>query len=226
VNNFVGQLLNFIILVSLITNSALSQDKKQSDLWLALGLVPLIGIISQVMPQVGITQIYRFLFISLPFFIGIILVMRTLKYSLNDIGFNLNNILIQILLSFEGMLLGPIGFLILLPQAFTQSLSFPVVVPPILILLFATGFTEEMAFRGVMQRAAQALGSWGWLYIAAVYAILQIGHRSLLFVLLALLISIYFGWIVKKTQSISGVILAHGLFNIGLYLILPHVYRG
>jgi len=58
------------------------------------------------------------------FFIGIILVMRTLKYSLNDIGFNLNNILIQILLSFEGMLLGPIGFLILLPQAFTQSLSF------------------------------------------------------------------------------------------------------
>jgi membrane protease YdiL (CAAX protease family) len=75
-----------------------------------------------------------------------------------------------------------------------------------------------------MQKASGVLGEYGWVYIAITYAALQIGQRSFLHCLLALAAGLAFGWTVKKTGSITGVSLAHGLINIGLYLVLPYIF--
>jgi uncharacterized protein len=119
--------------------------------------------------------------------------------------------------------LGTIGYFLLKPEALICGVNLPMILSPALVLLISTVFVEEMAFRGVMQRAANALGSWDWIYIALIYAILQLGHGSLLFGVLAFLVSLFFGLIVKK-GSIIGVSIAHGLFNIGLYLIFAYTF--
>lgn len=223
VNNLGGLVLYFTILFSLIINSAITLDKNQRGLWLALGLVPLIRINSLVMPLPEITQVYWYFLISIPTFVGICVEMRVLSYNFADIGLKWNDPILQALVALEGLHLGALGYFLLRPEALTAALSIQTTLYPALILLVSTGFVEEMAFRGVMQRAASVLGSWGWIYISLIYAVLQTGRGSLFFGLLVLLVSLFFGWIVKKTGCIIGVSVAHGLFNIGLYLIFPYV---
>jgi membrane protease YdiL (CAAX protease family) len=116
-----------------------------------------------------------------------------------------------------------VEYLILRPEPLILALRWQEVIVPALILLVATGFVEELAFRGVMQRSAQALGSWGWIYIAVVFSVLQIGHLSALHWLFVLAVALLFGWIVKRTGSILGVSLSHGLINVCLFLIFPFV---
>ena len=224
VNNLGGLVLYFAILFSLIISSIIASDKNQGKLWLALGLVPLIRIVSLVMPLPEISQIYWYLFISIPTLIAVIAVMRALKYSPDDIGLNLTRPIPQALIALAGFFLGAVGYFLLKPEALTSGLNLQMTLSPALVLLISTGFVEEMAFRGVMQRAANVLGSWDWIYISLIYAVLQTGHGSLLFGLFVFLVSLFFGWVVKKTGSIIGVSIAHGLFNIGLYLIFPYVF--
>ena len=218
-----GIILHFIILLILIINSAVVQDEAQRGLWLALGLVPLIRIVSLVIPVAEISQIYWYIIISIPIFVGILTVMRNLNYSLDDVGLNRRKVLIQALIAVLGIGLGIIGYIILRPEALVSELTVQMMILPALILLIATGFIEELVFRGVIQRAARVLGSWGWVYVALVYAILQIGQGSVIHGVFVFIVALFFGWVVKKTKSIIGVCLSHGLLNIGLYLILPHV---
>jgi membrane protease YdiL (CAAX protease family) len=218
-----GIILHFTILFSLITISAVVQDEVQRGFWLALGLVPLIRIASLVVPVAEISEIYWYIIITIPIFTGILTVIRRLNFSVDDIGFNWRNGFIQILIALTGIGLGIVDYFILKPEALVSELTVQMMILPALILLVTTGFVEELAFRGVMQRAARALGSWGWAYIAIVYAVLQIGHGSAGHCVFAFVIALLFGWIVKKTGSIVGVSLSHGLLNVGLYLIFPHV---
>ena len=222
-NKSSGIILHFTILLMLIINSAVAQEEAHRGLWLALGLVPLIRIVSLAVPVAEISEIYWYIIIAIPTFAGIIGVMRTLNFSFDDIGFNGRKALIQVLIAIVGIGLGMIDYGILKPEALVSELNFQLLILPALILLIATGFVEELAFRGVMQRSARGLGSWGWVYIAIVYAVLQIGHGSAGHCVFAFIVALFFGWVVKKTGSIVGVSLSHGVLNVGLYLILPHV---
>ena len=74
--------------------------------------------------------------------------------------------------------------------------------------------------------SVEALGSWGWVYVAVVYSILQIGYESAQQWLLVLAVGLFFGWVVTKTGSILGAALAHGIINVGLYLVIPLVLPG
>jgi uncharacterized protein len=150
--------------------------------------------------------------------------IRNFKWDLFVVGFNGKRPLIQIMIALNGMGLGFIDYLILKPEALNSNLTFQMTILPALILLLSTGFVEELAFRGVMQRTASVFGSWGWVYIAAVYAILQLGRDSILHCMFVFLVALFFGWVVKKTKSLMGVSFAHGFLNIGLFLVFPHIF--
>lgn len=224
VNNLIGLICHFIILYSLIIGCLKARDKNQGKLWLALGLIPTIRIISLVIPIAEIAQIYWYLFIAIPLLVAVMAMMRLLRYNLNDIGFNWNQPIIQGIIIPVGFLLGAAGYFILQPEPLTRGLNLTTLLSPALILLLSTGLVEVMIFRGVIQRAANVLGSWDWIYVSAILAVLQIGHGSLMFGVLVFLVSLFFGWVVKKTGSIVGVCVAQGLFNIGMYLIFPFIF--
>jgi len=84
---------------------------------------------------------------------------------------------------------------------------------------------EEFMFRGVLQRSAvEVFGSWGIVYVSLLFAIVHLIHRSVIDLALVFVISLFFGWVVKKTGSLLGVTLSHGITNVLLYLVLPFFF--
>jgi membrane protease YdiL (CAAX protease family) len=219
-----GMIFHLVLLISLILSSAVVSLYQSHRLFLVLSLAPLIRVLALSMSMAQFSEIYWYLFISIPLFAGILAIIRVLNLQPREIAFTGGVGWVQGLIALSGVGFGAIACHILRPEPLIRTLSLPEIIAPALILLVATGFVEELAFRGVMQRASvQVLGRWGWVYIAVLYSVLQIGHLSALHWLFVLLVAIFFGWAVEKTGSILGVSLSHGLINIGLYLIFPFV---
>jgi len=217
-----GMIIHLVLLVLLILSSAMDSNQPSHRLFLAMTLVPLTRIVGLSMSLPLFSEIYWYLLTSIPLLVGILVIIRILNLQPRDIGLTLRRIPIQGLIALAGFSLGGIAYLILRPEPLIPTLGWPDIVAPSLILLIATGFVDEVAFRGVMQNVSiQALGRWGWVYIAVLYSMLQIGELSALHWLFVLLVALIFGWLVKRTGSILGVSLAHGLLNIGLFLIFP-----
>jgi len=125
----------------------------------------------------------------------------------------------------SGLLFGWVEYLILEPEAMITQLTWSEFLPLALALLVFTGFTEEFAFRGVMQRSAGDVFGWrGIVYVSVLFAILHMGFHSVLDVLFVFGVAMFFGWAVKKTGSLLGVTLAHGLTNIMLFLVFPFFF--
>ncbi|MGC8787064.1 MAG: CPBP family intramembrane glutamic endopeptidase, partial [Anaerolineae bacterium] len=119
---------------------------------------------------------------------------------------------------------GYMEYQILHPKPLARAFTWEQLWLPALILMFSTGFSEELIFRGVMQRAAEALDRFSILYVSAVFAVLHVGYKSLLDVLFVFGVALFFGYVVKKTGNILGVSLAHGLTNIVLFLVAPFLW--
>jgi hypothetical protein len=220
-----GAIFHFAILLFLALNAAVVGKHPSGGLLLALGLAPLIRILNLAMPLAEFSQIYWYLLISVPLLAGIFAIIITLRLRPREIGLTMGAIPLQVVVALVGIGLGLVDYLILKPEPLVSAFRWQEIIAPALILLIATGFVEELAFRGVMQRASvQALGAWGWVYIAVVFSVLQIGHLSVLHGLFALAVALLFGFIVKRTGSLLGVSLSHGLINVCLYLIFPFVF--
>lgn len=197
--------------------------ERYHGLFLALGLAPLIRIARLAMPLEQFSGIYWYLLISIPVFVGILAIIRTLNLDLRDIGLRIGRIPVQVLVALTGIGFGAVEYLILEPEPLVSALRWQEIIVPALILLLTTGFVEELAFRGVMQHSAQKRWAWGWAYIAIIFTVLQIGQLSVIHFLFVFPVALFFGWTVQRTGSILGVSLSHGLINIGLYLVFPFV---
>ena len=91
--------------------------------------------------------------------------------------------------------------------------------------MVTTGFVEEFIFRGVLQRSAWERFGWrGLIYVSSLFAILHIGFLSWVDVVFVFGIALFFAWVVKRTGSLLGVTLSHGITNITLYLIAPFLF--
>jgi membrane protease YdiL (CAAX protease family) len=223
----VGIVLHVAILSSLIIHSSLAPKQSYRKLYLALALAPLIRIVSLSMPLLMFEQIYWYLLTGIPVLAATLVVIRILDLRPPDIGLTSRKMAFQVMVALTGIGFGLAEYYILKPEPLISSMSLGEMIVPCIILLVATGFVEELVFRGVMQHCSvEALGSWGWVYVAVVYSILQIGYESAQQWLLVLAVGLFFGWVVTKTGSILGAALAHGIINVGLYLVIPLVLPG
>ena len=84
---------------------------------------------------------------------------------------------------------------------------------------------EELIFRGVLQHTAvESFRWWGVVYVSLLFAVLHVGFLSWLDVIFVFGVALFFGWVVKKTGSLLGVTLSHGITNIVLFLIVPFFF--
>ena len=218
----VGLVLHGVLLVVLLLHTALTWEHPAHRLLLSLAFAPLIRLLSLSLPLAGVPLVYWYFITSVPLFIAAVIALRTLGFSWRGIGVNLRGVPIQLLVGLTGLAFGYIEYQILEPEPLARAFTWEQLWVPILILLFSTGFVEEVIFRGVMQRAAtEALGRFGVIYVAVLFAVLHVGYKSLLDVLFVLGVALFFGWVVARTRSILGVTLSHGLTNIVLFLVVP-----
>ena len=77
----------------------------------------------------------------------------------------------------------------------------------------------------MLQRTAvEAFRWWGIVYVSLLFAVLHVGFLSWLDVIFVFAVALFFGWVVKKTGSLLGVTLSHGITNIMLFLIVPFFF--
>jgi hypothetical protein len=137
----------------------------------------------------------------------------------------LKHLPIEIAIILFALPLGILEYHILKP-AIIVELSFEALIIPSLIMILCTGFVEELAFRGLMQyHATRTMGFYGIILISALFGALHIGNLSVLDVLLALSNGFIYSLVVRKTGSIYGVSVSHGVINIVLFLIAPTIFQ-
>ncbi|MFC1897274.1 lysostaphin resistance A-like protein [Chloroflexota bacterium] len=228
-----GVVCHAIVLVAVVVHSALANDYRYRHWVLSLALVPLVRIISLGTPLANIPQIWWYPIIYAPLLVAAIVVERIVGYRAKEIGLNFNSFPIQLAVALSGFLFGVMEYFILTPEPMITELTWQEVWLPALIFLTCTGFVEEFIFRGVLQRTAvEVFGSWwGIVYVSLLFASAHLIHywevgpiRILIDVAFVFSIALFFGWVVKKTGSLFGVILAHGTTNALLYLVVPFFF--
>ena len=222
VNPRAGLVLHSALLIVLLVHSALTAGDPYHRLLLALVLAPLTRMLSLCLPLVNFPQLYWYLIISIPLGVATVLAARLLGFSRAQLALTLRRFPLQLLVALTGITFGLVEYRILRPDALIDDLTWRNFLVSGVILMTCTGFAEEVIFRGIIQRASiQALGRFGLLYGAILFAVLHIGYASVLDVVFVFFIALLFGWIVEATGSLAGVTVAHGLTNIVLFLVMP-----
>jgi hypothetical protein len=224
----VGVVCHGMILVALLIQSAFVADSERRNLILGLSLVPLIRILSMAMPLVQLTQIYWYPIIYAPLLVATLAMMRVVKLKPSDIGLVCHDLLTQIIIGISsGLVYGIMEYIILRPNPLVTDFTLQQLGFPAVVLLITTGLVEEIMFRGVLQRLAEpVMGFWqGAIYISLIFAILHVGFFSAVDIIFVLIVALSFAYTVKQTRSLIGVILAHGIANILLYLVMPFMLR-
>jgi len=221
-----GLFLHISTFISLMVHFYITRKADTSRLYLAISLVPLIRILSLTIPLDGIRLIFWYPVIGLPLLTSAVMVVKLAGFKYHQLGFKINNVYIQLTISLIGLPLGLVGYAILRPASIYRTFSLTEVYLSIIIFILCTGFLEEFIFRGLILHAAlRELGNTpSLIYVSFIYAVLQITNGSLLYVIYAFLISILFAKIFLWQRSIFGLSLAHGLYNISLYLISFYIF--
>ncbi len=223
-----GLWLHTGLLSALFIHSVSADKERESELFLAMAVLPLIRILSLAMPLWVAEQVFWFPMVNIPLIIGTVIAAQQLRYTRYQLGLrlpSLKEIPLQVLIASSGFLIGFLERQIIQPVSLSASLTPTDIIVPAISLMLFTGLSEELLFRGVLQNAAiKALSPlWGILYAAAIFGILHMGWQSYLDVAYVSVVGAFWGWVVYKTKSIFGVTIAHGIANIMLFLVLPHL---
>jgi hypothetical protein len=220
-----GIICHGILGVVFVVQVVLAPDRAQRNLFMVLCLAPLIRILSLSMPLAPIPQIYWYLLIYGPLLAATVIVMLNTGLGPRDVGLVSHGWPLQIVLGIViGLGLGVLEYIILRPVPLATSFTLLGVLAPAFILTITTGFVEEMIFRGVMQTLSdRVMGLWSVLYVSLIFAVLHIGHYSVMDVVFVFLVALLFTAIMKRTGSLLGVTLAHGIANSMLYCVMPFI---
>ncbi len=225
-----GMVCHVVVLAVVIAHSAIASERRYRELFLSLALVPLIRIVSLSMPLANIPQLWWYPIIYAPLLVAAFVVVRMLGYRVGEVGLNFRALPIQLAVSLSGFLFGVAEYFILRkPQPAISEFVWQDVWLMALIFLTCTGFVEEFIFRGVLQRSTEGVfGRWSIIYVSVVFAVAHFIHYAevgllgvLADVAFVFVVAMFFGWVVRKTGSLLGVSLAHGITNTILYLVAP-----
>ena len=221
-----GLIMHTFILSALLINSSITHSAKFSYLLRSMMILPMIRLIGLTMPLMQVSELYWFPVIAVPLFGASFVLMRSQKLTRKNLGLVLGNVPIQLTIALSGAVLGFTEYLILKPQALISTFSLETVLFGSVILIIATGFAEELLFRGILQKNAEKiLGKmFGLLYVSILFTALHIGWNSVLDLLFVFCVALFYGYSFQKTGSIFGITLSHGISNTFLFLIMPFIF--
>ena len=231
----VAVLLDATLLVLALTHAALVRRLAPPTSAMLVAFMPagLIRIVSLTTPLREFTYIQWFAIIAIVIYAGIVTATKLLGSDLASLGLRwpaAKNLPLEVGIVLVGFALGFVEYQILRPGAITRGLDVREIVGPALVLLVATGLLEEIAFRGLLQRyATAAMGqTWGIAFVTATFAALHFGWvyatpwawTDIFFVAS---VGLTYSLVRRKTGSIVGVTLSHGITNAMLFLVMPFI---
>jgi hypothetical protein len=219
----VGLAMHACILFALLLQSSMEASPNFANLLRSMMVLPLIRIIGLSIPMMQIKPLYWYPIIAIPLFAASYTIMKAQGLSRKNVGLVLGSIPIQIVIASSGVFLGTIEYFILKPKPLIPVFNPEMVLFAGIILLVATGFAEELLFRGIIQKNAEnVFGKLsGLLYTALIFTTMHIGWKSFPDLIFVFCVAIFYGYAFQKTRSLSGVTLSHGLSNTFLFIVVP-----
>lgn len=213
-----------VVMLLILFHGAVTPNVNLRNFIWVMSISPLIRVMSLTLPLSQLPFVWWYFVISIPLFASAFVLVRTIGYTRQDLYLEINNLRWQPLIMLIAFPLGVMEYLILRPQPLMAAPDFAHFVVPALILLVSTGFSEELIFRGIMQRAtAPLMGTWpAAIYINLVFSVLHAGYLSFLDLVFVFVAGFIFSVFSIKTRSLFGVTIAHGIVNQLLFLIMPY----
>lgn len=197
-------------------------DREHGGVLLGLALVPLLRLLSLTVPVRGAPLLAWYAFAGVPLLVGIALTARFLGLSWSELGLRPRRWPVQLLIGVSGVPLGLLAFVLLRPQPLVATLAWrPLAIAALTLFIFA-GLTEELLFRGLLRPLAwRVFGNFELVWTSLLFAGVYIASRSPVLVALMVALGLLWGWCVRRTGSLWGAVIAHGLFIVGLLLVWP-----
>jgi uncharacterized protein len=227
VNPVAGAVLHLVTFAALIVHGALEQRSRSSALWLSLSLVPLIRVISLGLPLGAFSQEWWYLLSAIPLLAAAITAMHVMGYTRQHIGFRLplsGTWTLTIAVAFSGFFIGLGEYALLGPTSTFDSWGTSNLLIGVLILLIGTGLVEEFVFRGLLQTSAVRTMNVvpGIVLVGVMFALMHMGHGSLLNVIYIFFVSLYLSVARLRTGSLLASIAAHTLANVVLFIFMTN----
>lgn len=219
-NTSAGAALCAALVVVLVNHyvASVGGESGGDDVFLALALVPLAGVLSVVMPVAQVIPAAWPLLAVAPLLLALALAARQLGLGRTALGLTLNLPAVQLGIALLGVPLGWLAYVGLKPGPLTGGATALAV-----FALLVLAFTEELLFRGLLQPFLSRLyGGAGIAETALLSAAVALGTGSLPYGLFAWLVAGGFGLASRRTGSIAGTTAARALMFIGLLIVWPH----
>ncbi len=220
-----GLMAQAALILALLCVSAVMPTMRDSQrvrkFLMALALVALVRVLSAMMPVRYVPVIYWYALVGVPVWLASILTLRALEFSWSEIGWAWKVDGTQLLIGLLGLPLSIVGYITLQPRPLANLDAMQMLLAALILIVF-TGWLEEFVFRGVLLKtASDAFGKGGVLISSAIFASMYFGTLAVSYIFFMAFVGLLFGWIAQRTRSGWGVALAHGLMNVGMFLVLP-----
>jgi membrane protease YdiL (CAAX protease family) len=195
-----------------------------------LSLIALLRLLSfAASAPPGVDQV-RYLGVALAGLLALWLAARLLGLGRRDLGLVGGSTVVawSVLAIPPGLALGFIDYWLVQPFPWVEKLALPEVLTSVAVLALATGLTEELLFRGLVQRAASDLfgARIAIPVVALLSAILAVTSWSVAGLALGIGAAMYFAILTDTTRSIVPAAAAHASLNVALFLIAPFLDSG
>lgn len=228
VSQFAGLIVHATVLALFLLHAGLLANRSEptSRLAMALSLIPLIRIVSLTTPLSTFGYVQWFLLIGAVMAAAIYAFIRVLKPTPEEVRLVMpapKYLPLEIGIALVGIPLGVMEYILLKPGPVVESLTLVAIVGPALLLIAAQGFIEETIFRGILPRyVVPVFGAGAAILVPAVaQTLLDFANLNALHVALIFAVAIGYGVVARRTGSILGVGLSHGLANVMLFLVMP-----
>jgi hypothetical protein len=215
-----GAVVNAMLVVALSVHGGLAGDATLRRALPILALLPLIRLVSVGMSLSMVPESWWYAAAGVPVLTAAVLAARFADFSPSTLGFGRARPLPQLLIALTGMPLSDLALRILgYPPALDTSSRTDLVLAVVGVVVFV-GLTEELVFRGLLQRSlVELFGEPGVVAAAVAFGIFHLGTLSAPYAAFMLGVGLFFGWCVHRTGSLWGVVGAHALFALLLLVM-------
>jgi membrane protease YdiL (CAAX protease family) len=191
---------------------------------LALSLLPILRLLSLTLPARRLLEITWYELVGAPILAVLVMLCR-LDADLLRLVRVPRDIPVQVAIALTGVPLGLLGYLITQERPLESgSDARDFVLAPLILIVFS-GVMEELLFRGALTVTLERI--WGrWVGLAGatlLFAAFHLDTEHLAYVPFAAAYGLAFGLAVRRTGSLAGVAMAHGLLTVGLIIVWPHL---
>jgi CAAX protease family protein len=222
----VGAILYAVFLFLLLTQAYRATRSYQRLFYSSVALVPLIRLLSLVLPLQSLPRFAWYPLVTLPLTLAVWQVARLNRVRSGMLGLSTRGLPMQLLIGLTGLVIGLVQYLILRPPPLLEETGWIIlfVLPLTVLLLVFSAFLEEFIFRGLIQYSAlRNLGWFGLVFSSVLYASLFLGYFSLLNLFFVFFVGLLFGGLAIRTGSILGVSLSHALVNVLVFMFFPYL---